>query len=122
MSKSLEPRRPAEAGGAAILTLGGIASAFGVAACCALPILLTAAGLSAGWLGGIAMIAAPYRTALLVVSALCLAGGAILLWRQQRAAARCRANGACTPLAARIAILIGLLMGVVLLYLGYSYV
>lgn len=106
----------------ALLTLGGLGAAFGVAACCALPLLLISLGLSTAWLGGIASFAAPYRTGLLVLAALALAGGAILLWRQQRQAARCGPNGVCTPLAVRVVTLVGLIIGVALLVAGYLYV
>src|SRR3546814_4751698 len=75
--------------GTATLTLAGIAAAFGVAACCALPILFTSAGIGAAWLGGVAIVAAPYRTPLLLIGALCLLAGAALLLRQQVTAARC---------------------------------
>src|SRR3546814_13289853 len=51
------------------LTLAGIAAAFGVAACCALPILLASAGIGAAWLSGVAVVSAPYRTPLLVIGA-----------------------------------------------------
>ncbi|MBN8812379.1 MULTISPECIES: mercuric reductase [unclassified Sphingomonas] len=107
---------------AASLALGGIAAAFGVAACCALPFLLASAGIGAAWLGGIGMAAAPYRTPLLAIGALCLLTGALLLLRQQIAASRCGPDGVCTPPAIRIVTLIGLLIGAVLLYLGYRYV
>lgn len=114
-------RRPTGIG-AVSLALGGIAAAFGVAACCALPFLLASAGIGAAWLGGIAVVAAPYRTPLLVIGALCLLAGAVLLLRQQIAASRCGPGGVCTPAAMRIVTLIGLLIGAVLLWLGYRYV
>lgn len=114
--------RPTQARGAALLTAGGIAAAFGVASCCALPILLTTAGLSAAWLGGVAVLAFPYRTLLLCLSALCLVGGAVLLWRIQRRAMICGPDGVCTPPSLRAGLFVGLVVGAVLLYLGYSYV
>ena len=117
--------RPApspRAAGAGLLTLSGLAAAFGVAACCALPLLLISLGLGTAWLGGIASIAAPNRTLLLAFGALALTGGAILLWRQQRHAATCGPNGVCTPPAVRILTLIGLIVGAVLLCAGYLYV
>ena len=77
---------------------------------------------SVGWLGGIAVAAAPYRTLLLGLSALCLVGGAIMLWRQQRVAMTCGPNGACTPAALRVVVFVGLTVGAILLWLGYSYV
>ena len=73
--------QPPKGMGAVTLTLAGIAAGFGVAACCALPILFASAGIGAAWLGGVAIVAAPYRTPLLVVGALCLIAGAALLLR-----------------------------------------
>lgn len=108
--------------GTATFTLAGIAAAFGVAACCALPILFTSAGIGAAWFGGVAIVAAPYRMPLLVISALCLIAGAALLTRQQLTAARCGPGGVCTPRWMRILTLVGLILGAVLLWAGYSYV
>ena len=105
----------------ALLTFGGLAAAFGVAACCALPLLMISLGLGTAWLGGIASVAAPIRSLLLVVAALALAGGAALLWRQQRHAATCGPNGVCTPPAVRLVTLVGLIVGIVLLIAGYLY-
>jgi mercuric ion transport protein len=107
--------------GAALLTLGGLAAGFGVASCCALPLLLTMLGVGTAWLGGVAVLAAPHRGALLAIGALCLLGGAGLLWRLHRAAAACGPNGACTPPAIRVLTLTGLLIGVALLWAGYVY-
>lgn len=108
--------------GAASLALAGIAAAFGVAACCGLPILFASAGIGAAWLGGVGIAAAPYRTPLLAVGALCLLAGAVLLLRQQIAAARCGPGGACTPRWVRALTLVGLLSGAALLWLGWRYV
>lgn len=119
---SRPPTRRPNGIGAASLALGGIAAAFGVAACCALPILLASAGLGAAWLGGIAIVAVPYRTPLLAVGSMCLLAGAVLLVRQQVAASRCGPEGICTPAAMRIITLTALLIGAVLLWLGYRYV
>lgn len=114
-------QRPAVGSGAALFTLAGLAAAFGLASCCALPLLLTTIGVSTAWLGSLALIAAPHRGVLLAVGALCLLGGAMLLWRQQRAAAACGPNGVCTPPAIRALTLIGLLIGLGLLWAGYTY-
>ena len=117
-SQGARPR----ASGSTLLMLGGLAAAFGVAACCALPLLMISLGLGTAWLGGIASVAAPIRSLLLLFAALALAGGGILLWRQQRHAATCGPNGVCTPPAVRSLTLIGLLVGIVLLIAGYFYV
>ena len=115
------PAPPPKTSATALLTLAGLGAAFGLAACCALPMVLISLGLGTAWLGGIASIASPNRALLLVVGALALAGGAILLWRQQRHAARCGPNGVCTPPAVRLLTLVGLIIGVVLLIAGYLY-
>ncbi len=115
------PASPPKASASAFLTLGGLAAAFGVAACCALPLLLTQPGARHRLAGGIASVAAPIRPLLLMFAALALAGGAILLWRQQRHAATCGSNGVCTPLSVRILTLVGLILGVALLITGYLY-
>ena len=112
---------PPTVAGASLLTLGGLGAAFGLAACCALPLLLVSLGLSSAWLGGIASLAGPYRTLLLAIGALALAGGAVLLWRQQRYAATCGPEGECTPPAVRMAILVGLIVGTVMLVAGILY-
>jgi len=108
--------------GAELLTLGGLVAAFGLASCCALPLLLTTLGLSTAWLSGVAVMAVPHRSALLVIGAVCLLGGAVLLWRQQRAAATCGPDGACTPPWVRTVTLVGLLISAGLLWAGYTYV
>jgi len=94
---------------------GGLAAAFGVASCCALPLLLTTLGLGTAWLGGIALLAAPHRPFLLAAAAFCLLSGAFLFWRQQRTAA------VCSRPAVRVTTTLGLLLGLVLLALGYVY-
>ncbi len=119
--KAPAPRRATVGSGTLLFTLGGLAAAVGLASCCALPLLFTTLGLSTAWLGGVALMAAPHRGPLLVVGALFLAGGAILLWRQQRTAATCGPNGVCMPPAVRALTLAGLLIGVVLLWAGYTY-
>ena len=121
--ESNSPTSPRKASGAALLTLGGLAAAFGVAACCALPLLMISLGVGTAWLGGIASLAVPNRTLLLVFATLALTAGAVLLWRQQRHATRCGPEGGlCTPSAVRLLTLVGLVVGVLLLIAGYRYV
>src|SRR3546814_18386249 len=81
--------RPPKVIGTATFTLAGIADAFGLAACCALPFLLASVGLGAAWLAGVAVVAAPYRTTLLPIGALCIFDGAVLLTPQQPLEASC---------------------------------
>ncbi|MEA3262418.1 MAG: mercuric transporter MerT family protein [Pseudomonadota bacterium] len=107
---------------ALVLIVGGVASAFGVAACCALPILLATAGIGTAWLTVIAMISLPYRNTLMIVSLVSLIVSAALLWRMQRTAARCGPGTICTPKWLRLSLLVGLLAGAGLLVGGYMYV
>ena len=112
----------AGAGGTSLLTLGGIAAAFGVAACCALPVLLTTAGLGAAWLGNIAVLTEPHRALLLGISLVSLLAAAGSLALKQHQAMTCGPGGVCTPPALRGLLLLGIVAGATLLYLGYAYV
>jgi len=106
---------------AALLTAGGIAVAFGVAACCGLPFILASLGLSAAWLSGVALLAAPHRQLLVPLAALLLLAGAFALCRQHRAAVACRVDGVCARPAARLMTLAGLVTGTALFVTGYLY-
>lgn len=106
--------------GAVVLTLGGLAAAFGVASCCGLPFLLAGAGIGTAWLYSVALVAAPHRLLLMAVAAICLAGGAILLWRQRQQAI-CGPGSICSKPTVQGLVVIGLLVGSALLYLGYRY-
>lgn len=106
--------------GSVLLTVSGLAAAFSLASCCGLPFLLATAGIGTAWLTGFALLAAPHRGILLVVGAVYLAGGAMLLWRQQRIAA-CTPGVLCSRPAVRGLTFIGLLLGLGLLYVGYTY-
>lgn len=112
--------QPARGSAAALLTVGGLVAAFGVASCCALPFLLATLGLGTAWLSGIALLAAPHRMLLLATATICLAGATVLLWRERRVVA-CTPGAICSRPAIRGATVVGLLVGVALLYLGYTY-
>ena len=73
-----DARRP-KGFGAISLALGGIASGFLAAACCALPMLLASTGLGSAWLVGIAVPAAPYRLWFVAFGAISLVAGGVLL-------------------------------------------
>ncbi|HEV2364061.1 MAG TPA: mercuric transporter MerT family protein [Caulobacteraceae bacterium] len=107
--------------GAGLLTLGGLAAALGLASCCALPLLFGALGLSTTWLGALALLATPHRGLLMAAGAVCLLGGAALLWREQRTAAACEPGQPCAPPWVRALTLVGLLAGAGLLWAGYAY-
>ncbi len=112
---------PARGSGAVLLTAGGLAAAFAAAACCGLPLMLATFGLGTAWLYGIAVLAAPNRILLLAAASACLAGGAFLLWRQNRAAPACASGKVCTQPPVRGLTVVGLLAGLGLPYLGCAY-
>jgi mercuric ion transport protein len=97
---------------AALLTLGGIGAAFGLASCCALPFLLAGLGLGTAWLAGIGLFAVFHRTAFIAVALIGLGGAAVLLWRQRPT---------IKPAAWAITGAVWLI-GAVLFYYGYTYV
>ena len=95
-----------------LLTISGIAAAFGLASCCALPLLLYSFGFGTAWLGGIGLFAAFHDKALLAVALIGLPGGAAMLVWQRKQFTR----------ALLIAMGIGLVFGAVLLWAGLTYV
>jgi mercuric ion transport protein len=103
-----------------VLTAGGLLAGFAAAACCALPLLLGTLGLGSAWLFTVARVAAPHRTAILMVGGVTLALAAVLWWRQRTDV--CEPGAWCAKPGVRILTLIGLLIGVVLLVAGYVYV
>ena len=123
MANQPDPRSDkARLGGAALLTVGGIGAAFGVAACCALPIMLATAGIGTAWLTGIASVTAPHRDIWIAISALSLLISAFMLWRAHKNAVRCGGVAASSPRWLRIALAGGLLIGAGLLVAGILYV
>jgi mercuric ion transport protein len=79
-------------------------------------------GIGTAWLTGIALIAAPHRSAFIAIAAGSLIGGAALLGWQSRNAKVCSTGAICAKPAARWMTGIGVLAGFILLYLGYTYV
>lgn len=94
-----------------LLTLSGIGAAFGLAACCALPLLLLSLGFGTAWLVGIGFYAGLHRPEFLVVALAGLIGGAATLVVYRRR----------IGMAARSAVSVGLLAGAVMLYYGDVY-
>jgi mercuric ion transport protein len=78
----------AKTSGAVALAAGGIASAFALAACCAIPFFLASVGLGAAWLAPIVSVSQPHATALTVASLIALVGSVVLVWM---------ALGTCAP-------------------------
>ena len=99
MSKSLSPDAPAPRVGldAAKTTLaaGGLLAAFGVASCCALPIVLSVLGISAASLTGVGFLAAQYQRELFLLAIFFVGAAGFVMWRQRRART-CARGGSCS--------------------------
>ena len=107
--------------GVTLLVAGGLASAFGAASCCALPLLLGSLGLGGAWLGSLTLLAGPHRRELLAAAVICLAGGGgVLLWRR-RAAAACVPAVVCGRSVPTALVTGALSLGAVLTLLGFVF-
>ena len=106
--------------GAVVLTAGGLLAGFAAASCCALPLLLGTLGLGSAGLFMVAAVAAPHRTAILIVGRMALAIAAALWWRQP--AGVCEPGALCAKPWVRILTGIGLVIGVMSCVAGYVYV
>lgn len=113
------PERPAGLGG--LFALTSLATALGVASCCALPMLLVSMGFGAAWLGKIGGLALPYRHLLIGLSLLSLAGGGWTLLGQYRRARTCGPVGPCAPSWRRHLTLAALFGALAVLIWGASY-
>ncbi|MBA3511121.1 mercuric transporter MerT family protein [Sphingomonas sp.] len=114
------PLRTSSAKGPLAFSATGLAAAFGVASCCALPLLLASAGIGTAWLGTFAAVASPIRPILLLVATFSLAVAAVLVWRQERAIRTCDAP-ACGRRFSRTLSFVAIGAGSTLLGLGYIY-
>jgi mercuric ion transport protein len=104
--------------GAVALVSGGIASAFALAACCALPFLLAGLGLSATWLMPVVAVTQPYATEITILSAMALAGSVFLVVRAGR---RCEPGSLCAKPAFRWSIIGAAILGAALLVASKIY-
>jgi mercuric ion transport protein len=104
-----------------LLVAGGLAASFAAASCCALPLLLGALGVTGAWLAGLALLAAPYRPALLAAAVICLAGGGGLLLRHRRAGPACAPGTVCGGWMLISVVTAALCLGVVLTVLGFVF-
>lgn len=105
--------------GAVALVTGGLASAFGLAACCAIPFLLAAMGIgAAGWLAPVASATQPHASILTILSAAALAASVAIVWR---APGRCDHGSICAKPAFRWAVTSAAAIGAILLILSKIY-
>jgi mercuric ion transport protein len=113
--------QPRENGsGAVVATMVGLGAAFGLASCCALPLLLYSV-LGTAWLMPIALTSLQYRSCLICAAVIGLGAGAFLLWRQQKADT-CAPGAICARPWVRALTGAALLVGLVMLYYGYTLV
>ncbi|TPG07511.1 hypothetical protein EAH84_14460 [Sphingomonas oligophenolica] len=104
--------------GAAGLASAGLAASFGLAACCALPIILAGAGVGTAWLAGPISIADPIRGYLTPIAALALGAAAFLVLRSPKS---CAPGDLCARPVPRIVLGLLVVIGGVLLYLSTQY-
>ena len=104
--------------GAAALVTGGIAAAFALAACCALPMLLGGAGLSPYWLAPAAEVGERLGDCLAVASVLALAGAVYVVIRAPKT---CAPGALCARPWFRVTIIALAVVGAVLLALSKIY-
>lgn len=105
--------------GAVALVSSGIAAAFGLAACCAIPFLLAGLGIgAASWLAPIVSVSQPYATVLTIFSLAALVGSIVIVWRARR---HCQPSSVCARPAFRWAVTGAAAIGAILLVLSKTY-
>ena len=108
----------AKSSGAIALAISGIASAFALSACCALPILLAGAGFTTLWLAPFGAAGSQFRAPLTVLAAVSLAGAAFIV---SRSAKTCQPGDLCARPWFRAAIAAAAVFGAVLLIMSKLY-
>ena len=111
-------RDGAKSTGAVALVTGGIVSAFCLAACCAIPILLAGVGIGADWLMPVVSASQPYATILTVFSALALVASVVIVWRAPK---HCEPGSLCARPWFRWSVTGAAVIGAILLALSKIY-
>lgn len=104
--------------GAIALVTGGFASAFCLAACCALPVLLAGTGIGMAWLAPLVSFSMPHTGVLTAFSLVALVGSAGLVWKTST---RCEPGSLCATPVFRWAVTVAAAIGLVLLGLSKIY-
>ena len=104
--------------GALALVTSGIGAAFALAACCALPILLTGVGLSVYWLAPVAEIGERFNVVLTVLAVFALGGAVVTVLRASKT---CSPGDLCSRPIFRAGVIVLACIGVVLLVLSKTY-
>lgn len=123
MTEGSEKFFPRKNGSAPVIfTTAGVAAAFALASCCAIPLLLYTLGIgTTAWLTSLGIISIQYREILTWAAAAGLGAGGFMLWRQWRAKT-CAPGSLCARPWVRGLTAMALLLGVTMLYFGYKYV
>lgn len=111
-------RPQTRSGGAVVLVVSGLASAFALAACCAVPILLAGAGLSAYWLVPVATFGTQFAAILTGIAIVSLAGAAFIVLLSART---CAPGDLCARPWFRVTIVITAIVGAALLVTSKLY-
>jgi mercuric ion transport protein len=104
--------------GAVALVTGGIAAAFGLAACCAIPFLLAGVGIGAGWLAPVVSATQPHADLLTAFSLAALVGSVAIVWRAPK---HCRSDSLCARFVFRWTVTGAAAIGAILLVLSKIY-
>ena len=104
--------------GAVALVAGGIGAAFALAACCAVPLLLSSLGIGAAWLAPVVSASQPHTGALTGLSAIALLGSVGVV---ARAPTHCEPTATCARPWFRWTIVVAAVIGAVLLALSKLY-
>lgn len=100
------------------LAAGGIASAFALAACCAIPFFLASVGLGAAWLAPVVSRSQPHATLLTIASLIGLGGSVVIVWT---ASNTCAPSSICARPVFRWAVTGAAAVGLILLVLSKTY-
>ena len=104
--------------GAVALATGGVASAFSLAACCALPFLLAGVGIGSAWLAPVVSVSQPHTGVLTAFSLVALIGSVALVWRD---AGRCEPGSLRARPSFKWAITVAAVVGLAMLLLSKIY-
>lgn len=105
-------RDGAKSTGAVALVTGGFVSAFCLAGCCAIPILLAGVGIGSGWLTPVVSASQPYATILTIFSALALVASVAIVWRAPK---HCEPGSLCARSWFRWTVTVAAMIGAILL-------
>jgi mercuric ion transport protein len=96
----------------------GVAAAFALAACCAVPLFLATLGISANWLVPLVSATTPYTELLTGFAVVALAASVFIVLRAKRT---CQPGDLCARPAFRWSVIVAAAIGAVLLVLSKIY-